>query len=126
MSKKEEFKLFAAKNKHFSKLVNEGKTSWQALFETFDIYGEDNDIWDTFKLEEEKEVKKEEFKMSDGVKSILSNLKNVDMDKLEDNIGSLQKALGFLEEIVTMRQDKKEEKKVTKKKSTDIERFFDD
>ena len=48
------------------------------------------------------------------------------MDKLEENIGSLQKALGFLEEIVTLRQDKKEEKKNNKRKNTEIERFFDD
>ena len=48
------------------------------------------------------------------------------MDKLEENIGSLQKALGFLEEIVILRQDKKEEKKTTKRKNTEIERFFDD
>ncbi len=126
MSKKEEFKEFAAKNKYLSDLVREGKTTWQALFETYDIYGSDNTIWDDFKSSIEKEEKKSDTKVSDGVKSILGNLKNVDMDKLEENIGSLQKALGFLEEIVTLRQDKKEEKKTVKKKNTEIERFFDD
>ena len=126
MSKKEEFKEFAAKNKYLSDLVREGKTTWQALFETYDIYGSDNTIWDDFKSSIEKEEKKSDTKVSDGVKSILGNLKNVDMDKLEENIGSLQKALGFLEEIVTLRQDKKEEKKTVKKTNTEIERFFDD
>lgn len=126
MSKKEEFKEFAARNKYLSDLVREGKTTWQALFETYDIYGSDNTIWDDFKSSIEKEEKKNDTKVSDGVKSILGNLKNVDMDKLEENIGSLQKALGFLEEIVTLRQDKKEEKKTMKRKNTEIERFFDD
>ena len=126
MSKKEEFKEFAARNKYLSDLVREGKTTWQALFETYDIYGSDNTIWDDFKSSIEKEEKKSDTKVSDGVKSILGNLKNVDMDKLEENIGSLQKALGFLEEIVTLRQDKKEEKKTMKRKNTEIERFFDD
>ena len=126
MSKKEEFKLFASKNKYLSDLVREGKTTWQSLFETYDIYGSDASIWDDFKNDYKKEEKKSDTKVSDGVKSILENLKNVDMDKLEENIGSLQKALGFLEEIVILRQYKKEEKKTTKRKNTEIERFFDD
>ncbi|MCI8330680.1 MAG: hypothetical protein HFE04_01115 [Bacilli bacterium] len=126
MSKKEEFKEFAAQNKYLSELVRNGKTTWQSLYETYDIYGRDASIWEDFKNDYNKEEKKTESKVSDGVKSILGNLKNVDMEKLEENIGSLQKALGFLEEIVTLRQDKKEEKRTTKKKSTEIERFFDD
>lgn len=126
MSKKEEFKIFASQNKYLSELVKNGKTSWQTLFETYDIYGSDAEIWEEFKRDSQKEERKSDTKVSDGVKSILGNLKNVDMDKLEENIGSLQKALGFLEEIVTLRQEKKEVKKTTKKKNTEIERFFDD
>ncbi len=121
MSKKDEFKEFARTNKQFSSLVNSGKTTWQKLYETFDIYGAESDIWEKF-----KEQKSTESKTSDGVKSILNNLKNIDMDKLEENIGSLQKALGFLEEIVLSREEKKEEKRERKKKNTTIERFFDD
>lgn len=121
MSKKEEFKEFAKSNKHFINLVNSGETTWQKLYETYDIYGSDSDIWEKF-----KNKKKEASSSNEGIKSILSNLKNVDMDKLEDNIGSLQKALGFLEEIVLSREEKKEEKKERKKKNTEIERFFDD
>lgn len=124
MSKKEEFKSFASKNKHLARLVQEGKTTWQKLFETYDIYGEDNEIWNNYTKEETKESKSSYT--SEGVKTILSNLKNIDMDKLEENIGSLQKALGFLEEIVLTRSEKKEEKPSHKKKNTEIERFFDD
>ena len=126
MSKKEEFKLFASKNKYLSVFVRVGQTTWQYFFENFVIYVSDAIIWDDFKNDYKKEEKKSDTKVSDGVKSILENLKNVDMDKLEENIGSLQKALGFLEEIVILRQDKKEEKKTTKRKNTEIERFFDD
>jgi cytochrome c556 len=121
MTKKEEFKKFASENKHLSKLVQEGKTTWQKLFETFDIYGADNSVWSEY-----KETKRVETKSTDGIKNILGNLKNIDMDKLEENITSLQKALGFLEEIVISRSEKKEEKATHKKKSTEIERFFDD
>lgn len=121
MNKKQEFKEFAAQNKQLGRLVQEGKTTWQKLYETYDIYGKDDEIWNTY-----KETKKETSKSTESIKSILGNLKNIDMDKLEENISSLQKALGFLEEIVVSRNEKKEEKTIKKKKNTEIERFFDD
>lgn len=125
MTKKDEFKIFASKNKYLSNAVNSGKTTWQKLFEMFDIYGEESDIWNSFKIV--KEVK-EEKNLSSTVKSVIDNIKKIDVDKLEENIGSLQKALGFLEEIVVTKDSKKEDKpKKEKKKSiNDIERFFDD
>ena len=125
MTKKDEFKIFASKNKYLANAVNSGKTTWQKLFEMFDIYGEKSDIWNSFKIV--KEVK-EEKNLSSTVKSVIDNIKKIDVDKLEENIGSLQKALGFLEEIVVTKDSKKEDKpKKEKKKSiNDIERFFDD
>lgn len=125
MTKKDEFKIFASKNKYLANAVNNGKTTWQKLFEMFDIYGEKSDIWNSFKIV--KEVK-EEKNLSSTVKSVIDNIKKIDVDKLEENIGSLQKALGFLEEIVVTKDSKKEDKpKKEKKKSiNDIERFFDD
>ena len=122
MNKKEEFKAFAARNKNISKLVTSGKATWQQLFETYDIYGSDESVW----REYFKDNTKEDKNIGEGVKSILNNLKNIDRDKLEENIGSLQKALGFLEEIVTLRSEKKEEKRTIKRKNNEIERFFDD
>lgn len=121
MNKKEEFKEFLRNNPYLSLRVNEGVTTYQKLFETYDIYGETSSIWDEFKIK-----KKDNIKVTDSVKSVLNNLKNVDLDKLEDNISSLEKALGFLEEIVSSRSEKKEERKSNKKKINSIERFFDD
>lgn len=124
MSKKDEFKTFANQNKYLARLVNNGKTTWQKLFETFDIYGADSDVWDSYK--DDKKTIKEDGKFSDSVKSVINNLKKIDIEKLEENIGSLQKALGFLEEIVLTKDVKKEEKREKKKNLNNIERFFDD
>lgn len=116
MDKKEEFKEFLKQNKDLSKLVNEGKTTYQKLYETFDIYGRDEEVWKNIRGSDK----------SFQFKDILSNLKNIDIDKLEENVSSLEKALGFLEEIVSSRNEKKEEKSKRKAKETEIERFFDD
>ena len=106
MSTKENFKDFLKRNTYLSKSVNSGKTTYQKLFETYDIYGEDSEVWKQFRTEEK------DGKVNSSVKSVLSNLKNIDIDKLEENISSLEKTLGFLEEIVLSRNEKKESKKL--------------
>lgn len=121
MNKKEAFKEFLKKNKNFSKLVNEGKTTYQKLFETFDIYGEDKSVWNNILNETVSNKSK-----TGTVKEVLNNLKNIDLDKLEENVTSLEKALTFLEDIIASRSEKTKEKKERQIKPSEIERFFDD
>ena len=120
MDKKEAFKDFLKRNRDISKSVMEGKTDYQKLYEMFDIYGEEDKIWDEFRS------KSKTKESSTSVKNILNYLQGIDLDKLEENVSSLEKALGFLEEIIGDRKEKKEEKSERKKKNTEIERFFDD
>ena len=117
MDKKEEFKNFLKSNRYLSKLVNEGKTTYQKLYETYDIYGPKDEIWNGFR---------KETSTFSGAKDILSNLKNIDIDKLEENVGSLEKALTFLEDIMSSRSEKQKEKREREVKPSEIERFFDD
>ena len=124
MNKKEEFKEFLKRNSYLSRFVNDGSTTYQKLFETYDIYGENSEVWNEFRNAKHSNIG--DTKVTDSVKRVLNNLKNVDLDKLEENISSLEKALGFLEEIVLSRSEKKTEKKTSKKKNADIERFFED
>ena len=124
MNKKEEFKEFLKRNSYLSRFVNDGSTTYQKLFETYDIYGENSEVWNEFRNAKHSNIVSK--KKTDSVKSVLNNLKNIDLDKLEENISSLEKALGFLEEIVLSRSEKKTEKKTSKKKNADIERFFED
>lgn len=124
MNKKEEFKEFLKRNSYLSRFVNDGSTTYQKLFETYDIYGENSEVWNEFRNVKHSNIA--DTKVTDSVKSVLNNLKNIDLDKLEENISSLEKALGFLEEIVLSRSEKKTEKKTSKKKNADIERFFED
>ena len=117
MNKKEEFKEFLKRNSYLSRFVNDGSTTYQKLFETYDIYGENSEVWNEFRNAKRSNIG--DTKVTDSVKSVLNNLKNVDLDKLEENISSLEKALGFLEEIVLSRSEKKTEKKASKKKNAD-------
>lgn len=53
MNKLEEFKEFAKTKPFLKTYVEIGKYTWQDLFERYDIYGPDDDV---FKEELEKEI----------------------------------------------------------------------
>ena len=86
MDKKEEFKEFAKKHKALVNYVkNNNDTSWQQLYEIYDIYGEDEEAW-------------KPYLNSNNFSDIL---KNVDMSKMKEHIGTAQKALTLIEGLIT-------------------------
>ena len=107
MNKKEEFKEFARNNPNLINVVKSGKETWQSLYELYDIYGSDNNIWDKYLNTEVKEEKKEEF----------------DLDGLSKHIKSAQKALGIVSGLVEPDTVKDV---VTPKVTRPINKFFED
>ena len=102
MSKLDDFKKFVSKNPEFVDYVKKNNVSWQSLYELYDLYGEDNNIW--------KKYLSDDIKDSISIKGLLSTLKNINIDSLEENITSIQKAVGLVDELT------KETKKQTKVK----------
>ena len=96
MAKKDEFKLFAAKHPEFIKYVRSGKTTWQNLFEIYDIYGEQEDAWSNY-LENTSTGKSNDA----GFKSFTDKLKNMDFNSIQEHINTAQKALGIVQELTT-------------------------
>ena len=45
MSKMDEFKKFVSNNPHLKKKINQKETTWQELYEHYDLYGEDDEIF---------------------------------------------------------------------------------
>ena len=45
---KETFKLFARNHPELAYQVMDGKTNWQKLYELYEIYGEDSEIWSDY------------------------------------------------------------------------------
>ena len=58
--------------------------SWQKLYEIYDIYGEDEDIWKPY--------------LSSST-SISDIFKNIDMNKMQEHITNAQKALNVIGEL---------------------------
>lgn len=91
MSKIDEFKVFAKANPTFANYIKDGSMTWQKFYELYDMYGEDNSVWD--------EYRKTQKKSSTTISDIVSLAKNIDVDKLQDGVNSLSKAVGLFSDL---------------------------
>ena len=110
MEKLDKFKKFVSNHPEFVDYVKKNNVSWQTLYELYDIYGEDDKVWNKYI--------KNDIKNSINIKGLLSTLKNINLDFLEENISSIQKAVGLVEEL-TREDDKKDSEVKAKEEKID-------
>ena len=96
MNNLDSFKLFVKANPNFATFIKDGTMTWQKFYELYDMYGEDSSIWDDFKI-----VKKNTPTISD----IVSLAKKIDVNKLQDGVNSLSKAVGLFSDLFTGNND---------------------
>ncbi len=93
MDKKEAFKEFAKLHPELINYLKSNKdSSWQKLYEIYDIYGDDLKVWNPYLRSNTT---------SNNNFDIKSLVKNIDPDSLQEHIKSAQKALGFIEELTS-------------------------
>ena len=90
---KETFKMFAKKHPELANSVINNQITWQKLYELYEIYGENNDIWNTFT------TKTDVSSSIASLKDIFNNFKNIDLNSVQKGITNLQKTLGLLQEL---------------------------
>ena len=76
--------------------------SWQKFYEIYDIYGDNNGVWNKYfnKLDEEvvsEPASKENFSVSD----LINMAKNVDLNSVQKNINNISKALGLVQSLIS-------------------------
>ena len=99
MDKVTSFKEFVKENPILVKHVKNNDMTWQKFYELFDLYGKDDNIWNDYLNEEPKEEVKKEAVTTLGFADILGWFKNVDMDSLQENINSVSRVLGVLQDL---------------------------
>ena len=85
---KESFKLFARNHPELANKVMNNDISWQKLFELYEIYGEDNSIWNNYISNE-----------TTSIKDIINNIKNIDLTSIQKTITNLQKSLSIIQDL---------------------------
>ncbi len=99
MAKKEEFKEFVKNNPQLLKYVKNNEMTWQKFYEMYDLYGEDEQIWSDYQKTEPKvETVKKENKIT-GMADVLTWLKMIDLDSLQEGVSSLQRVLGVFQDL---------------------------
>ncbi len=117
MDKKESFKVFAKNHPELVTSVKNNESSWQKLYEIYDIYGEDSKAWDTYFNRNNSS--------SNNIKTGITDIvKNIDMDSIQKHINTAQKALSLVSELT----GKSAGSTITKGPTTPrpINKFFED
>lgn len=96
MAKLDDFKQFVRRNPNLINYVNKNETTWQKLYEVWDLYGESSEVWNNYKSNQSTNVNTE-F----GLKDIISSLKKVNMDAVVKGLDGLQNLVGLIQDTIT-------------------------
>jgi hypothetical protein len=99
------FKMFVRKNPNLIKYVNNNEMTWQKFYEMYDLYGEDKSIWDKYVKEEEKPTINTKHNNKNSFNEVINMVKNMDVDKVQEGITSLQKALSLFGDLVVSKNN---------------------
>jgi len=94
---KENFKVFVRRHPELANYVLKNNTSWQQLYEIYELYGENNSIWNNYFTKET--ITDTIASSATTIKDFISNLKNIDMDSVQKGINNIQKTIGLLQDI---------------------------
>lgn len=100
MEKIDSFKEFVRNNNYLINYTKNGTKTWQDLYEIYDLYGEDSDAWNKYLNEDTRNTTQSTTPKSPNyIEEIVRMAKNIDMDKVQEGITSLQKTLGLFGDL---------------------------
>lgn len=115
MDKMEKFKKFASSKPHLKKMVDNKEISWQELYEKYDIYGEDDPIFNDVNQNDKIKGKRDT-----SFTSFMDMINSIDIDKISEGLNGMKKILSILSEIT-----QKDESSSKRKSSQPFERNVD-
>ena len=89
------FKEFVRKNDYIYDMVKNKEHSWQELYEYYDIYGENADV---FKVKQENSVDNTITTVG-GLTTLVNAVKNIDVNKVNEGLDSIKKIAGMFSSL---------------------------
>lgn len=96
---KETFKKFVRNYPELSNSVMENKTSWQKLYELFELYGEDSNVWDKYLNRNDYNFLSNDVSKESSFGELINMIKKVDLESVQKGVNNLQKTIGLLQDI---------------------------
>lgn len=93
---KDNFKKFVRQNPNLINYVNNNKTTWQQLYEIYELYGEDNKIWEQYNIS---------TKVNNSINEIFNTIKNIDLNKLQSGIENIQSTISLIQNFSITNQN---------------------
>lgn len=93
------FREFVKNNNFLIGYIKRNNKSWQEMYEIYDLYGEDEEAWNKFLNEDNTNVRSSNNKGSNYIEEMVKMARNIDMDKVQEGITSLQKTLGLFGDL---------------------------
>lgn len=88
MDRKEEFKQFVKNYPSFATYVQNKSTTWQDLYELWDMYGDDDKVFSRFKSN------------NTDLNTVINGIKNINMDSVKKNLNSIEKGIKLLQDFI--------------------------
>lgn len=93
---KDNFKKFVRQNPNLINYVSKNKTTWQQLYEIYELYGEDNKIWEQYNIS---------TKVNNSLNEIFNTIKNIDLNKLQSGIENIQSTISLIQNFSITNQN---------------------
>lgn len=120
MDKLEQFKEFIKDKPFLREKVEKKETTWQSLYETYDLFGENADVFKENNGNANQEYN-ETRNANRNPNNLLKMLEGVNLDKISENLEGMKKILGVLGEFT-----RKEEPKSNRRSTNRNYRRYDD
>ena len=89
MSKKEAFKNFVMNHPELANHVKNKNYTWQELYEVYDLYGEDEKIWERYK-EDTRAI---------PIAELATLVKGINIANVQKYVANAQKAINIIQEL---------------------------
>jgi len=91
------FKEFINNHPALIREIRKSGASWQEYYEKWVLLGEDDPLWEKYKMDQKKE---EENKDSEMLNQILKYASKVDVNKMQGQINQLSKAITSIQALI--------------------------
>ncbi len=110
---KESFKMFVRSHPELVRYVNSNQMTWQKFYELYDMYGENNSVWQTYfqsfptstSSVQESSSKVTANTVGDtSLKDLFNLVKQMDLETVRKGVDGLSKAVALVQDLTSSKK----------------------